>query len=615
LRNLFSIFIIISSLARILLFSYAALEHQVGLYDIFKVVSFGLLNDIITFTYIGLVLSLFAFILPINRFHRYVNKTFFFIYISSLLFISVSEFFFWEEFGSRFNFIAVDYLIYTREVAGNIAESYPVPIILGIIGVTAFIIQFIYNKIISNIIKHVNYQSRLKLFVIFLSLAAASFGIYNNKITDITSNRYASELAKNGIYNFFSAYKNNDLSYEKFYQVIDPNLAHDILRKEVIEGEQKFLNDKTITRSIKYEAAPNKLNVMLVVVESLSKIFLDEKYENKSITPFINSILKDSIVFENFYATGTRTVRGLEAISLSVPPSPGTSIVRKPKNEGLFNISTIFNQYGYESKFLYGGYGYFDNMNYFFGSNGFKVFDRKNIDDSKVYFSTIWGVADEILFDKAIEEADESYKENKPFLNFIMTTSNHRPYTYPDNKIDIPSGTGRAGAVKYTDFAIEQLIKKSRSKKWFDNTIFIITADHCASSGGKTNIPIDRYHIPLIIYSPKHIKPQVISKITSQIDLAPTILGLLNMSYESKFIGNDALKKEHKERLFMSTFQLLGFYENQKFAVLGPMNSKWLYEVKDMKDQKEIELDNNFLNKAISYYQESYRRFHNGEMK
>lgn len=180
-------------------------------------------------------------------------------------------------------------------------------------------------------------------------------------------------------------------------------------------------------------------------------------------------------------------MRGLEAVSTSIPPLPGMSILRQEGNEHLQTIGSIFRDKGYDLKWIYGGYGYFDNMNYFFGNNGFQVLDRNSMDDSEVTHSTIWGVCDEDLFRRAVREADESFKSGSPFLQVVFTTSNHRPYTYPEGRIDIPSHTGRMGAVKYADYAVGAFVEEARSKPWFENTLFVFVADHGAGSARETD--------------------------------------------------------------------------------------------------------------------------------
>lgn len=164
------------------------------------------------------------------------------------------------------------------------------------------------------------------------------------------------------------------------------------------------------------------------------------------------------------------------------------SILRQEGNEHLQTIGSIFRDKGYDLKWIYGGYGYFDNMNYFFGNNGFQVLDRNSMDDSEVTHSTIWGVCDEDLSAAAVREADESFKSGSPFLQVVFTTSNHRPYTYPEGRIDIPSHTGRMGAVKYADYAVGAFVEEARSKPWFENTLFVFVADHGAGSAGKQTL-------------------------------------------------------------------------------------------------------------------------------
>src|SRR6185295_3498593 len=198
-------------------------------------------------------------------------------------------------------------------------------------------------------------------------------------------------------------------------------------------------------------------------------------------------------------------------LALSLPPTPGQSIVRRPNNEQMFSLGSVFRSRGYDTACIYGGFGYFDNMNYFFEHNGYKIVDRASVPKSEITFGNVWGACDEDLFDWVLKEADFSYAKGKPFHHFVMTTSNHRPFTYPDGKIDIPSHTGRLGGVKYTDYAIGELLRKAREKPWFTNTLVVIVADHCASSSGKTALPVNGYAIPLFIYNPHLIQPRKVA--------------------------------------------------------------------------------------------------------
>ena len=165
---------------------------------------------------------------------------------------------------------------------------------------------------------------------------------------------------------------------------------------------------------------------------------------------------------------------------------------------------------GYSALFIYGGYGLFDNMNDYFRANYYGIVDRSDFDDSTIVSANIWGVADESLFANSIAVFDKASASGKPFFAHIMTTSNHQPFTYPDGRIDIKSPGERDGGVKYTDYAIGKFIEDSRKKPWFDDTLFVITADHCAAVAGQTRLPVADYRIPLILYAPALVKPQVI---------------------------------------------------------------------------------------------------------
>ena len=195
----------------------------------------------------------------------------------------------------------------------------------------------------------------------------------------------------------------------------------------------------------------------------------------------------------------------------------------------LFSLGSVFEDKGYAVLFAYGGYGYFDNMNAFFDTNDYRSVDRRSIPSRRIEHETVWGVADEHLFDQVLDEIDREQlaRPERPFFVHVMTTSNHRPYTYPAGRVDIPSGSGRDGAVKYTDYALGRFLEQARAKPWFADTVFVITADHGANARGSSHIPIENYLIPVFVYSPRHVTAQRVDRLMSQIDVPPTLLGVL----------------------------------------------------------------------------------------
>jgi phosphoglycerol transferase MdoB-like AlkP superfamily enzyme len=198
----------------------------------------------------------------------------------------------------------------------------------------------------------------------------------------------------------------------------------------------------------------------------------------------------------------------------------------------------------------------------------------------------------------------------------VMTVSNHRPFTYPDGRIDIPSHTSRAGAVKYTDYAIGKFLNEARQKPWFDSTLFVVVADHCARSDGKSELPINKYHIPLLIYSPAHVSPGKMERLMSQIDLAPTLLGMLNFSYTSKFYGYDINKLEAgRERAFVSTYQSLGYLKQDTLIMLQPQQRTFTLIPNADGSALPVLENTKLMREAIVWYQTASYSFKNGLMR
>jgi len=445
-----------------------------------------------------------------------------------------------------------------------------------------------------------------------------SYVLFDTNQHRFCSDTVANELAGNGLYELFAAYKNNELDYNQFYQTMDERESFELMRSLLKTNDSKFMDSSSfvLDRVVNSEKPEKRMNVVMISVESFSAEFMGRFGNTENITPFLDSLSQHSLLYTNLYATGTRTVRGLEALSLCVPPTPGQSIVRRPGNEDLFSLGHVFKEKGYESKYIYGGYGYFDNMNNFFSHNDYEVIDRVSLDDSEIDYENIWGVADENLFELAAREIESTVSRGKPVFAQIMTTSNHRPYTYPDGRIDIPSHSGRYGAVKYTDYAIGTFVRQISKREWFKNTLLIIVADHCASSAGKTELPVDKYHIPMLLYSPAFIDPGTMDRLMSQIDIGPTVLGMLNFSYKSKFFGYDMAKLEvGRERALISTYQSLGLLKNNELVVLDPQKVVSFYNLVDGQQIPVLSENPALLKEAISWYQTASSAFKKGLMK
>ncbi len=544
--------------------------------------AWGLLYDLGETAWCALPLALLLAVLPEGLLERRLGRVCvhaaLFGFLTAQLFGAVAEWLFWDEFAARFNFIAIDYLVYAREVVSNIQESYPLPLIFAGIAGGALALHLLvartgWLRLWLNHSREPAGPRWRRTAIISATCLALGLGL-NEELLPSFANNYNRELAKNGLWSLFAAFRSNVIDYDHLYSTLPVDDAFALLRSELAaDGSRPLTKDPRDTLRLVTHAGPElHPNVIQITVESLSAEFLGCFNSQSRLTPELDALAARSLVFDQLYATGTRTDRGMEALTLSLPPTPGRSLIKRPHNEDLFTLGSVFRSRGYDTAFIYGGYGYFDNMNAFFGNNGYRIVDRSAAAASDITFANAWGACDEDLFRWTIREADTDHAAGTPFHFFLMTTSNHRPFTFPEGRIDLPSKTsGRAGGVRYTDYAIGKFIADSAQKPWFKNTIFVIVADHCASSAGRAALPVQNYRIPMLIYAPGgQIAPGHVSDLMSQIDCAPTLLGLLHWTYASRFFGWDVREATADRRALIGNYQRLGLYEPGVLTILQP---------------------------------------------
>lgn len=530
------------------------------------------------------------------------------LYVGGIIFNAVSEWFFWSEFGVRYNFIAVDYLVYTNEVVGNIMESYPIvplalTLVLATLGVTWYL--FRHDIVASDALRERRWKlvcspAYLVVALFCLWLLPASAALQNS------DNVYVNELQATGAYKFYDAFVKNELDYTRFYLTLPGDEAETTVRAIYGSTEDNLRTERSVTP----ERRPN---IVLITIESMSASFMEHFGGNEQITPCLDSLYGKGISFERLFATGNRTVRGLEAVTLCLPPCPGQSLIKRENNAGLHSTGSMLREKGYTTIYFYGGNSYFDNMESFFGGNGYEIVDKKSYSPDEITFANIWGVCDEDAFDKVLRTLDErDGNDSSPFFAHVMTVSNHRPYTYPAGRISIPNDSKqRSGGVMYSDYALGRFLREARKHPWFDRTVFVITADHCASSAGKTEIPLEKYHIPGLIYAPSMFAPASVDHVVSQIDLMPTLFSLLGMEYPSRFFGRNALADDYTPRAFIATYQDLGYLERDTLTVLSPVCRVEQYAVAPTDTDPfnlavvEQEPSAELVHRAIGFYQAS----------
>jgi phosphoglycerol transferase MdoB-like AlkP superfamily enzyme len=271
------------------------------------------------------------------------------------------------------------------------------------------------------------------------------------------------------------------------------------------------------------------------------------------------------------YATGTRSVRGIEAVTTGFSPTPARAVVKLGKSQsGFFTIAALLKQHGYHTQFVYGGESHFDNMKSFFLGNGFTdMQDFPTFTETK--FVGAWGASDGDLYDKAHQQYELLSKGEKPFFSLVFTSSNHSPFDYPDNTIELynqPKQT-RENAAKYSDHVLGQFIEKAKASDYWDDTIFIVIADHDSRAYGDQLVPVDHFHIPAVIVG-GGVEHRQDDRLVSQIDIPPTLLSLVGISDYHPMIGHDLTQEVPvaKQRAIMQFYKNFAWMNSDNEVVI-----------------------------------------------
>jgi phosphoglycerol transferase MdoB-like AlkP superfamily enzyme len=590
---------------------------DIGWISLPSVLVAGLVNDLVVALVLVTPLALWQLLRAAHKApaQRPVLQIFAGLFAASCVYLAASEYFFFDEFNARFNIVAFDYLIYPTEVAGDLWAEYPVIQVLLLALVVGLVVALAVRRLHAAPSTTMPLQQRLGAGFAWCIGIALLLSIMSTNSLSWSHNRVKNELLQNGVSSFMLAARTSEIDFGAYYATADH--AHNLqLLEQALAGDGGTLvspGSGSLLRSYPARAEGlGKLNVVVISSEAFGAEFSKAHGGAQDLTPNLDAMTAQSLWFAHTYASGTRTVRGLEAIAASFPPIPTVSILRRPGNEGVANWGQVMQTLGYETSFIYGGFSYFDNMRHFFGSNGFTVVDRQDMLNPR--FTNIWGASDEDLFDLASTHFDGLSKAGKPFFSIIMTTSNHKPFTFRPGLENFgipPEGGGRTAGVRYADFALGYFLESARRHAWFNNTVFVLVADHGARVYGKADIPLRTYEIPLIVYAPAYIKPQRVDSLATQVDIAPTVLGLLGLPYQAPFFGQNLLRSDPQKRIALFNHNHdVAIFRNGEIVVFG-LNHQVSYFRYDRDSDKYTRMTANESLKAlgIAYFQTAAEQF------
>ncbi len=564
--------------------------------DFLKTFLIGLHLDLAAAAWMIWPLLLWLSLFSNRRFNSRGNRVFFavavFAFWSLQTYLLSVEYYFFDEFKSRFNTVAIDYLIYPQEVFVNIWDTYPIVwILLGSLLIGFWVAFFSLRSAPRLWQAPVGAFSKLAHLGAAAVLTAIMVLSANFQEAHFGKERVLNEIANNGAVSFVAAAWSRNLDYTAFYLTVPKAEAYRKARELLSEPGAEMTSDELSTRRhIAGDPTRPKYNVIIFLEESLGSEFWGSLGRKSTLTPCLDKLTAEGLLFENLYATGNRTVRGFEGVLSSFPPLPGDSIVKRDRSDEVETIARVLKRDGYKTMFLYGGRGLFDGMGSFASHNGYDRFIEQK-DFAHPAFSTIWGVCNEDLYGRTLLEMRDLNAKGQPFFTTVLSVSNHKPYTYPAGRIpEDPKQRSRENAVKYTDWCLGQFFEGAKKEAFWTNTIFVVVADHGARVYGSQTIPIHSYEIPLLILGPAAVKePARLPQLGCQLDVAPTILGLLGRPYDTLFYGHDLLKSPPRFALFNHNRDI-GIYRDNHLVILN-LNQKTEFYHGDPKTEGLVRID------------------------
>lgn len=482
---------------------------------------------------------------------RWLAATWLVAVITLLVFLEASTPDFMAEYGLRPNRLFVEYLIYPREVVRTLMGGHALSAAIALLlTLTSAVLAWRWLRPRIMLAAQATSAPLLRVSAAIVLVLLSALGVrsslghrpMNPAMLAFSDDATVNTLPLNSTYTVFFAARDL-LKDEPGAEIYGEMPLADIVaevRAETGLPASAYVDDALPTlaqRPTLHHGKP--LNLVIVLEESLGAQFIGS-LGGRPLSPHFDRLSQQGWAFDRLYATGTRSVRGIEAVLTGFTPTPAQAVVKQPKSQhGFFTLAQLLARHGYVTAFHYGGESHFDNMRGFFLNNGFqRIIEQK--DYRQPAFTGSWGVSDEDLFARADEEFGKLHAAGKPFFGLVFSSSNHDPFEFPDGRIELyeqPKQT-RNNAAKYADHAIGTFFDKAQRASYWNDTVFLVVADHDSRVLGQSLVPIGNFHIPGLIIGPG-VTPRRDPRIVSQIDLGPTLLSLIGIDDPTPMTGQD----------------------------------------------------------------------------
>ncbi len=521
-----------------------------------------------------------------------------------LVLLEVSTPQFIDEYDTRPNRLYIEYLQHPQEVFGMLWKGYK-HVLLG-----AAIVLALFGWLAAQLFGDVGPDTPLAWWQAALwSLAAALItflairGTLGHRPINPSTVAYCGDsmlntLPLNSLYNvLYAAYSmKNERSAHDVYGKLPDEEIHAVVQAcaAIPPGPADI---PTLHSHQPAQRRERPLNIVLIVEESLGAQYVGN-LGGTGLTPCLDALATQGWNFTQAYATGTRSVRGLEAVVAGFPPTISDAALRLSGAQSRFyTLAQTMRQHAYRSHFIYGGEAHFDNMKSFFLGNGFdELHDRKTFQNPA--FVGTWGASDEDMFNRLHELL--SAPAEHPTLTLAFSVTNHSPWEYPQGRIT-PQGDPATveNTVRYADWCIGQFFARAKQSAYWENTVFLVVADHDARVGGASLVPLRHFHIPALILGGT-IQPRQDHRLISQIDLPPTLLSLAGLACDHPMIGHD-LTRGAGNRAMMQYNENYGYLKNDQLIVLEPHRDPTQYRYAAPDSYTQVTLDPTLAREALAH--------------
>ena len=499
------------------------------------------------------------------------------------------------EYDLRPNRLFLDYLIYPKEVSSMLFAGYKTEIVLVLAAllISGWVFAKLFDRVWRCESKGVFFRQITMQFVLTCLLVLAARGTLEHRpinpaLVAFSTDHLLNDLSLNSAYSVAFAWKQakDEKSSADYYGPMKQEVLLKLIHSTMQNKEATYTDATAPTKTMHTSSFPGrKKNLVILLQESLGARYVG-KLGGLPLTPNLDKIMDEGWNFTHLYATGTRSVRGIEAVVTGFTPTPARSVVKLGKSQqNFFTLASFLGQRGYHTQFIYGGEAHFDNMKTFFLGNGFQDIVEGS-DFANINFLGSWGASDGDLYTQADREFTQLHQQGKPFFSLVFTSSNHSPYDYPDGTItpyDHPKQT-RNNAAKYSDYALGEFVKKAKQSDYWKDTIFVVVADHDSRVQGANLVPVRHFHIPAVIFG-HDVPHQVENRLASQIDLGPTLLSLIGASGAHPMIGNDFTKpmSESQPRAMLQYDKNFAYLKGNKAIIFQPEKAPLTFLLQDEK--------------------------------